>query len=117
MRLTTVNLITGPVTLTSNWTSAPVWAGHAVNFSVFLQFTGTPSGVFSLEYSNDANEPTGLALPVNWARIEGSQQTITEAGNHGYNVQDAGYRWVRVKYTFTASTGSLTVANYHSKGF
>lgn len=117
MRLTTTSLIVNsPVTLSANWISSPIWAGHAVHFSIYLSFTGVPEGVFSLEYSNDANDSTNTSLPVNFARVEGSQQAVTTAGTHGWSVQNAGYRWLRVKFTYTTGTGSLTVANYNSKG-
>lgn len=116
MRLLSKELINSPVTLNANWESEPIWIGHAVHFSVYLQFTGVPEGIFSLLYSNDLNEPNSAAQPTNFANIVGSEQSIDEAGTHGYSVQNAGYRWVKIKYNYVTSTGTLVSATFHSKG-
>lgn len=116
MRLLSKSLIATNVTLNADWESAPIWVGHAVHFSAFLEFTGVPEGSWELQYSNDLEEPTSAKLPVNFATILGSEQNIDEAGTHGWQVQNAGYRWVKIKYNYVTSTGTLTVCNFHSKG-
>lgn len=116
MRLIAYELINQPLTLNTTWNSSPIFIGHAVHFSAQLIFTGVPEGTWSIEYSNDVVEPPFLQPPTNWAVIVGSEQIIDEAGTHGWQVQNAGYRWVRITYTYSTSTGILTSATFHSKG-
>lgn len=91
-----------------------IWLGHICNYSIQLVFTGTPNGTFKLQASNDLGGP-GLA-PTNWTDVANSSQAITAAGDHMWQVENAGYKYVRVVYTRSSSTGSLTVANFNVKG-
>lgn len=118
MRIAAVNLIqsSGPVTLSSSWFSEPIYMGHMVNFSAQMVFTGVPEGTFAIQYSNDPVEPTTLTAPTNFASIPESEQIIDEAGVHGWNVDNAGYRWIRFTYQYTAGMGVLTSANLSGKG-
>jgi len=85
-------------------------------------FTGTPDGVFSLECSNDAGHPNAEsnAMKVegvdNWTTITGSASVVTAAGNITWNAENVGYQWVRIRYTFSASTGDITSARVNLKG-
>lgn len=109
------NIIPGnPISLATSWTSEPVYVYQIVLLSIQLVFTGTPVGTFSLECSND--EYDSKLAPQNWTKIAGSAQDVTEAGDHTWNIQDAGYRWIRVVYTADSGTGTLTVARYNGKG-
>lgn len=111
MRVKNLNIIpSGAVTLDQNRDLDEVGLEHIANYSIQLVFTGTPSGSFKLQCSNDDSDPS------NWTDISGSSQTVSAAGSVTWNVENAGYKWVRVVYTFTASTGSLTVARCHIKG-
>lgn len=119
MRIAAINFLesSGNVTLSGNWTSSPIYIGHLAVFSIYTAFTGVPEGSFKLQYSNDSNEPTqGARLPENWGDIGSSSQTVDEAGTHGWQVENAGYRWIRVVYTYTAGVGILTKAQFHGKG-
>jgi len=116
MRINSQNLITSNITLSGNWNSSAVWIGHAVNLSLYFKFTGVPEGIFSLEYSNDGISESGPETPTNWARIEGSEQTVAEAGTHGYQIANAGFRWVRAAYSYTAGIGILTILKVNVKG-
>jgi hypothetical protein len=109
------NIIPGdPVSLSSDWTSEPVYIYQIVALAIQLVFTGSPVGNFTLQCSND--EYSSNLAPQNWTTLDGSAQSITEAGNHTWNIQDAGYRWIRVVYTRTSGSGNLTVARYNGKG-
>lgn len=111
MRILSKSLISSNVILNANWESAPIWIGHAEHFSVYLEFTGVPEGSWEIQYSNDVAEPTSTLLPTNFATIIGSEQVVDEAGTHGYSVQNAGYRWIKLKYNYSTSTGSLVACN------
>lgn len=116
MRLTSIELTPNPVLIDANWQSQPIWIGHIEHFSVYLQFSGVPEGTFSLEYSNDLIEPHLNKAPTNFATIVGSEQIIDEAGTHGWNVQNAGYRWLRIKFQHSVGSGYLDLALFHGKG-
>jgi len=116
LRLISVSLISGDFTLSQNWESEPIYIGHAIHFSAMLQFSGVPDGTFRLEYSNDIVEPSSNRVPSNWEVVGGSEQIVDESGTHGWQVQNAGYRWVKVSYIYTGGVGILTSATFHSKG-
>jgi hypothetical protein len=103
-------------------TSDPIWLGHIANYSIQLVFTGTPGGNFKLQMSNDEGDPSAAKEEdrdfkiVNWTDIADSAQTISAAGDHSWTVENAGYRWVRVVWTQTSSSGTLTSARFNVKG-
>lgn len=105
-----------------NITSDPIWLGHIANFSIQIVFTGTPTGQFKLQMSNDDGRPSASTEAArdyqvnNFTDIVGSQQQITEAGNHGYTVQNTGYRWVRLVYTAGSGSGTITTTRFNVKG-
>lgn len=124
MRVNNENLLddSGPLNLAVNQNMPPVWLGHIVNYSIQLVFTGTPGGNFKLQASNDrgninaqypANQDAGV---VNWTDIADSAFTVSAAGNVMWDVQNAGYNWVRVVWTQTSGSGTLTDAHAYVKG-
>lgn len=108
--------------MSSSFNLAPVYLGHIVNYSIQLVFTGTPQGNFKLQVSNDQGRPNAQSEAeqssgvVNWTDVAGSAQAITAAGDHTWTVEDAGYLWVRVVWTQTGSSGTLTSARGNGKG-
>lgn len=118
----TVSNIDVPFSMASNFATDPIYLGHIVNFSIQLVFTGTPTGNFTLECSNDEGEgdrvlnkfsSTGVD---NWTTVSDSAFAVSAAGDCVWDVQNVGYRWVRVKWTQSAGTGSVTVARCQVKG-
>lgn len=111
-----------PLSMATSFNLDPIWLGHICNFSISLVFTGTPSGNFKLQCSNDLGRPDAAKEEdrdyeiVNWTDITDSAVTVSAAGDITYNYENAGFRWVRVVWTQTASTGSLTVARFNVKG-
>lgn len=80
--------------------------------SVSLVFTGSPSGAFTVQCSNDKD----IRSIQNWTTINGSLQNITEAGDHTYNIEDMGFKFLRVLYTYSGGSGVLISARYTGKG-
>jgi hypothetical protein len=83
-------------------------------------WTGSPVGNFTLECSNDIAQVSPGVDPslnvTNWSTYTGS--TVAAGGGAGdvmYNVLDAGFRWVRLKYTKTSGTGTVN-ATFFGKG-
>lgn len=103
--------------MSGNLTSPAIYLGHVVNFSVQAVFTGSPIGAFKLQASNDPGvSANDYAKAVNWTDITSSTIAVTAAGNIAMNVVNAGYQWVRLVYTFSSGTGTITVAQIVTKG-
>lgn len=113
----------GPQDLSNSWTSDPILLEHVSNYSIQLVFSGTLTGTWSLQSSTDeghtsqATEATRAQGVENWTTIFGSEQAIVEAGDHTWNVQQAGYKWVRIAWEPSSGTGSLDSARFYTKGF
>lgn len=110
--------------LSVNRQSDPIYLGHIIAYSIQIFFTGTPDGVFKLQFSNDLGRPTADSEAdrdfqiTNWTDIGGSSQIISAAGDLGYNVENAGYRWVRLVWEATTPGTSpvITSARANLKG-
>lgn len=123
MRIANNTLISAPVTLDVNWESGAIYLGHIAICAVQLVFTGgTINGSFKLQASNDLGDTSAVSEAnvqeeiVNWTDIAGSSVEINAAGDIMYNVEDTAFRWVRVVWTVTSGTGSLTSARFNLKG-
>jgi hypothetical protein len=85
--------------MASSFNSSPLMVADARSYSIDATFTGSPSGVLELQASIDGQT---------WARIYGSNTTITTADTIIWNVYGPGYVFVRLLYTRTGGSGSLT---------
>lgn len=89
-----------------------------------------PTGTLKLQGSLDALDDPSTNLPgirgtsvegiplasvMNWTDIAGSSVAVTNNGNWVWNVADSGYEWVRLVWTFTSGTGTLS-ARFKGKG-
>lgn len=110
MRVETGDLVVSSTDLSSSMTSNGIFVERCTEYSIQLVFTGTPVGEFKLQGSLDAGTPS------NWTDITGSEESITEAGDILWNAQGVGYRWVRLVYTSTSGTGTLTSYRHMCKG-
>jgi len=120
MRIYNDSLITGTQTLNTNWTSAPQYLGHIANFSIQGFWSGAIAGSFSLQASSDIGQPSNAvnnALNVtNWTDVSNSSVTVSGAGDILYDVDNTGYTWVRLKWTYTSGSGQLDSARMNGKG-
>jgi hypothetical protein len=76
--------------------------------------TGSPVGSMKLQGSCDVGTSTTDGNPANnvvtnWTDVAGSSQAVSAAGNLMFNISDAGWKWLRVVYTFTSGTGTAVV--------
>lgn len=70
-------------------------------FGVEISFSGADVvGTLTLEAS---------VRGTNFFTVTGSSQAISASGGHVYDVTVSGYRYVRVKFTYTSGTGNMTV--------
>lgn len=108
--------------LSTSQTSEPVWLGHIANYSIQIFFSGTPGGNFKLQMSNDLGNPQANIEADrdfgidNWTDIADSALTVAAAGDVAWNYRDAGYRWVRVVWTQTSGSGTITSIRFNVKG-
>lgn len=117
------NIIPAATVLNTTVNSTPMQLYEMYGFSIQAVFTGTPTGTFKLQASNDpvyaSNIPAGARVVTNWTDIANSMVTVTAAGDYMWNVTDSMYNFVRVVYTdgsAGASTAVLTVCTFNSKG-
>lgn len=124
MRISNEDLLldSGALAMATSFNSRPIWLGHICNYSIQLVFTGSPVGTFKLQLSNDAGHPNAQAKAeqsadvTHWTDITDSAQSISAAGDHSYQVANAGYTWVRVSWVAISGSGSLTSARCMVKG-
>ena len=104
----------GTISLNVDWESEPIYVYQIVVLAIQLTFNNSPNGVFTLECSND--EFSSSTPPQNWTTIKGSAQSINEDGDHTWNFENVGFRWIRVVFTRTSGSGVLLTARYNGKG-
>ena len=85
--------------MTSTLTSEVVDLAETLGYAIHAIWTGTPTGTLSIQGSNDG---------LSFVQID-SVATGGVAGQHLLNVEKHHYRYVRVVYTFSSSTGSLNL--------
>ena|ERR1700722_4016431 len=103
-------------TLTSNIIRISQETGYCVQ----VYWTGTPTGTFSIQGSNDPGsiQPSGAVVGVtNFTTIlNSSTSTGGAAGSLSENIWAAYYRWFQVVYTASSGTGTITSASAVVKG-
>ena len=99
------------VNLTSSINSAQISVIGWTNFSLMLKWTGTPTGTFKLQASND------FQTVEDWEDVTGSSYAVAgAAGQLVFNYDTAPFRWIRIVYTATSGSGTLTKAMLNQKG-
>ena len=122
MRTGNENLGFSGTDLSTNQTSYDLFLSNIFNYSIQLVFTGSPVGTFKLQCSNDQGNPVTPTQTeqnsgvVHWTDVASSSTSVSGAGNILFDVQNTGYRWVRVVYTASSGSGTLTVARFNLKG-
>lgn len=100
-------------------TSDPIFLAHVYGYAIAVSWpsTGTPVGSFVLQASNDVERAYSQGLPegvpdpklLNWVNIIPDTTINSSAGSPGlWNISNAMYRWVRIVYT--PSSGSITLS-------
>jgi hypothetical protein len=119
----TPNIIPAATVLNTTVNSTPMQLYEMYGFSIQVVFTGTPTGTFKLQASDDpvyaSNIPAGARVVTNWTDIDGSDQVVTAAGSVMWSATDAMYNFVRVVYTDAsagASTAVIASCTFNGKG-
>lgn len=128
MKKDAVQIITAGDMSQATVTSTGIDINQMMGYSIQAVWTGSPVGNFTIEVSNDivavasstsTENPVGpnpAANVVNWTTYTGS--TVAAGGSTGnwtWVAPIAPYRWVRLKYTKSSSTGTVN-ATFFAKG-
>ena len=90
-------------------TGSPTNIQYLDNCSIQLNFTGTPTGSFSIQGSLDhaANALTGVEQTAgNWIEFTGASATGA-ANNILIDLNQLSFPWIRIVYTRVSGTGTL----------
>jgi hypothetical protein len=113
MQVYNKNIING-VVMNTTINSLPYDVQQIYGYAIQATFTGTPTGSFKLQASNDpatSYNNQSASQVVNWTDIVGTPYSVTAAGNYMWNVYDVMYNWVRLVYTDTSGGTSTAVLN------
>lgn len=114
-------IIATAVPMNANYFSPYVPLKSVYMYSIAAIVTGTPTGIISLQASNDpetndtqynttANLPPAQG-PTNWVTITNSPFTLSASGETMWNVRDVGYNYVRVSYVDNSGGTSTATMN------
>lgn len=89
------------------------WVDVQPNSMFFIQvkYTGSPVGTLVLQASNDKV----VASTMDDTTTYNSTIAVSGPGNDAWNVDGIGFQWVRVVYTRTSGSGTLT-GTFNGKG-
>ncbi len=85
--------------LTSTVSSDIVDLAETLGYAIHAIWTGSPDGTISVQGGNDG---------INFVEVD-SIVTGATSGQHLLNVEKHHYRYVKIVYTATSGTGSLTL--------
>ena len=113
--------ILSSATLDADRVSRPFEVSHCIYGAIHLVWSGTPTGVFRVQASNDAvpagTDPNALAYAdLTWIDID-TEAVSGAAGSKIFRITDMGFRWIALQYDSTSGTGSATTATFFAKGF
>lgn len=95
--------------------SVGYWLDQVYGIAIQAEFAGSPVGSVELQGSCDRGtylmpgQPPSEAGVVNWTTIKDSPQAVTGAGPVVWNYNGVFYKWIRLHYTATSGTGTVTV--------
>ena len=77
------------------------------NYSLQYTFSGSPADTVKIQVSNDEMGVTSASS--SWDDLDGSSYAISAAGTLTQNANEQNYGKIKVVYTRTSGTGSMTV--------
>lgn len=93
--------------LTTTLNSDPIFFQQMIYITAQISSTGSPNGTLEVYGSNDFGAQPGYGSPTitNWALV--GTKTVTATGE-AVAATAVGYRWLKVKWTDTSSSGTGT---------
>jgi len=103
--------------------SGPIALRHLNGYAIQLNIaSGTPTGTFKLQGSCSNPRITGNGSYPNdasamvWDDLSGLTSVYAAAGHNMWNVDGAGYLWVRVVWTETPGSSGSVTGTFYGKG-
>lgn len=94
------------VSLGASYTSTPTFIDTIDRVFLVINVTGTPTGTLtvqaSIDYLNPGNAGTWFDMPLNLVPLAGASQ------DYVIDIQQTAIKAIRLKYTRTGSTGTMT---------
>lgn len=84
-----------------------IWTGVTAAGTVKIQVSN--DNVRPVQFSDNGSAGDVAANVVNWSDYSGTSQTVAGAGSFAWTFSDFGFAWIRLVFTRTSGTGSLTV--------
>ena len=100
---------------TASITTSAYNLSQTTGFSMSVGITGSPVGVFKLQGSNNPGN-AAAATAGNWDDIPGASYSTTTTDHWTWNISDVFYKYVRLLWTKTSGTGSITELQITAKG-
>ncbi|MGE3607997.1 MAG: hypothetical protein AB7I27_00315 [Bacteriovoracaceae bacterium] len=94
------------VTLSADRTTSAFDAGSSNGFVIFAKWGAGAVGTMKIQSSNDAVDSAGSV--TNWDDIPGSTVTVNGAGQQTWTWSGAKLKWVRIYFTYTSGTATVT---------
>lgn len=124
MRYVAVPILTNG-DMSSDLESIGIDLNQIVACSIQAVFTGSPVGILKLQVSNEILPPAAsnsnpissnpAANVVNWTDVTASMVAVASDGNFVWDLPQMGFKWIRLVYTHTSGSGSLS-ASFSAKG-
>lgn len=100
-------------TLGATFNSGSLRVADHVLVNIYLKWAGsTPVGSFKIQVSNDSDD-----TPSNWEDLSGTTVAVTNDGSNMWNINNTGFRWMRIVYTRTSGSATISVATYTGKSY
>lgn len=87
--------------LRSNWFNVRGYVGYSIQST----YTGSPNGTLKIQVTNEDPENS-----PNWIDLADSDIAISSAGSYMHNVEIAYYSYIRLFWTVTSGSGSLSAS-------
>jgi len=88
-----------------------------IGFSIHLIWSGSPTGTFTIEASNDVLDDSQAQAVQNWSVVGNTSQAISGAGKLMYNLDAQYFRWGRIHYAAGSGGNASLMGNLTRKGF
>lgn len=106
--MTVAYTLINAASMTADVTSIPIEIGGIRGVSISAVYSGSPNGTIKLQASVDSG--------TNWSDVASSSFAISSAGVFIWNYDPVAVPLLRVVYTFSSGSGSLTVTVFKKEG-
>ncbi len=105
------------IDMSTSFQSAAISIIGNIAFSFQMNWTGSPVGTFSIDFSNDTAQNIQSTLPTKWINYAASATTTSGATGCtiAWTQPVVPNNWVRLNYVAASGSGTLTSAEYNGR--